>query len=439
MSNPDSTPAISGNSKDLCQAALTVYRDLFLRLGETDPDIGFAITYESGVRWLEARARASEWTVPEPTCRAVEILLASTRRLSPGEAGDWIYLFPRTFLSTIDRRQSPYVRSQARRSVDVARGAESAARTAGTSQSRVWAIVLAGGEGSRLRPLTRLIHADDRPKQFARLGGRSSMLAQTLARAARLVPAEQTIVVTQRSHEQFIAETSLDQRILVFDQPCARGTAAAILWPIAWISAHDPEASIIVFPSDHFVRDEEALTEHLRSVISCVDGHHIILFGAQADSPETGYGWIRTGSPNGVGSGEIFQVRSFTEKPDFAMAETCLARGDLWNTFLFTATARALSLALRRTLPEMTAAFGPLSYISDGAASIAEAVYEAVPSADISRDILAAIGDELLVSRLPPIGWSDWGTPERVLETIAPAGERTSEMDLSAMVSLMGR
>jgi len=434
----DSASAINGTSKDLCQAALKVYRDLFLGLSEADPDIGFGAAYESGVRWLEARARASEWTVSEPTHRTVEILFASTRHLSPKEIGDWIYIFPRTFLSTIDRRQSPYVPSQARRSIDNAEAIERAKRRpASPPQSRLWAVILAGGEGSRLRPLTRLIHDDDRPKQFARLDGRNSMLVQTLRRAAQVAPPERTIVVTQRSHEQFIAEAALDPRILVFAQPSGRGTAAAILWPMAWISAHDPEASIIVFPSDHFIGDEETLAAHLSSAVDCVDDRHIILFGAQASSPETGYGWIRIGAPAGSGSEDLFQVQSFTEKPDFKMAEACLARGDLWNTFLFTATARALFSAVRRTLPEMAATFGALSYVSDGGSAISSAVYEAVSSADISKDILAAIGDELLVSRLPPIGWSDWGTPERILKTIAPR-EHVSELDLPAMVGLMG-
>ncbi len=281
---------------------------------------------------------------------------------------------------------------------------------------RLWAVVLAGGEGERLRPLTRLVHGDDRPKQFAVLDGRGSMLTRTLERVAWLVPPERTIIVSQRRHEAFIRATPRDPRIRVFAQPCGRGTAPAILWPATWIAARDATAVIVAFPTDHFVHDEQALVGHVREVANAADGSHIVLFGARASSPETGYGWIQVGRRLGADREDLFSVRSFTEKPSRAEAEARLARGDLWNTLLFLAAAQKLVAVARRTLPDVADAFAGLSDVSDGATPTAEAAYDAVRSADVSRDILQVIGPQLLVSRLPSIGWSDWGTPERVLE-----------------------
>lgn len=126
-----------------------------------------------------------------------------------------------------------------------------------TTRGQLWAIVPAGGEGVRLRGLTRRLYGEDRPKQYATLFGSRSLLRQTLDRVALAIPLERTVVVTLRSHAQYIAPElagSPNPRVLV--QPENRGTAAGVLFPAHWIQWRDLEATVAVFPSDHFIVKE---------------------------------------------------------------------------------------------------------------------------------------------------------------------------------------
>ena len=126
------------------------------------------------------------------------------------------------------------------------------------SQSR-WALILAGGDGARLRPLTRRIAGDNRPKQFCRLLGSETLLEQTLRRAARLISPARTLAVLVRDHERFYAPLLADapsQRLVI--QPDNRGTAPAILYGLLRLSAMAAEGTVAIFPSDHYISDDEA-------------------------------------------------------------------------------------------------------------------------------------------------------------------------------------
>ncbi len=289
---------------------------------------------------------------------------------------------------------------------------------------RFWGIVLAGGQGKRLAPLVSRIHGDGRPKQYAVLLGSRSLLRRTLDRVALAVPSERTVVVATKSHSAFLAEEFKDRdapKILV--QPFDRGTGAGVLLPVHWIARQDPDAIVAIFPSDHFIGDDDAFVTHIRGLAAAASRHptRILLAGACPDSPECGYGWIEPGANLG---GELRAVRRFWEKPEPETARACMEGGCLWNTFVVVAKASAILQASRRALPRLDAVFqglGPVFGTADEERAI-ERAYAAVESANFSETVLESHPSLLAVSTLPELSWSDWGTPERVLQTLGSQG-----------------
>src|SRR6266567_8461282 len=124
--------------------------------------------------------------------------------------------------------------------------------------TNAWAVVLAGGKGIRLSGLTRHVYGEDRPKQYAALTGGKSLLRQTLDRVGVLIPPDRTVVVTMVGQGSYLAAELRHESpsLHVLDQPRDRGTAAAVLLATHWILAQDPEARLVMLPSDHFVADD---------------------------------------------------------------------------------------------------------------------------------------------------------------------------------------
>ena len=206
-------------------------------------------------------------------------------------------------------------------------------------------------------------------------------------------------------------------------QPSDRGTGAGILLPVHWIARRDPEAIVAIFPSDHFIGDDGAFVTHIRGLAAAASRHptRMILTGARPDSPECGYGWIEPGANLGD---ELRTVRRFWEKPEPETARACMERGCVWNTFVVVAKASAILDASRRVLPRLDAVFqglGPVFGTADEERTI-ERAYAAVESANFSETVLESHPSLLAVSTLPELSWSDWGTPERVLQTLGSQG-----------------
>lgn len=296
--------------------------------------------------------------------------------------------------------------------------------------SRTWAVVLAGGDGCRLRPLVRRLFGDDRPKQYVPLLGPTSLLRATLDRVGRLVPVERTVVVSQYDHTRYL-DRELDDLAVphVLLQPENRGTGTAVLYAAHTIRRLDPDAVVVVFPSDHYIREEDAFLAHVVEVTAFVERYpqRLILLGARPTSPEPEYGWVRPGTIMGETSdGPICRVRGFLEKPEADGAQRCMATGWLWNTFAFVTTLPTLLDAGHEFLPEIDDRLNLIAAFS-GSRHEGWAVrqaYSMAPTADFSRAILERCPTWLGVSRLPALTWSDLGTPRRVVGVASSLPQR---------------
>jgi mannose-1-phosphate guanylyltransferase len=298
----------------------------------------------------------------------------------------------------------------------------------GSVPGQLWAIVLAGGEGVRLRPLTERVCADHRPKQYVPLFEGRSLLDQTLDRVGLVVPPGRTAVVTLRSHSPyFFRQFAAAGAPHVLVQPDDRGTAAGVLFPTQWVDWRDPEATVAIFPSDHFVLEEGALMDHVARVAAWVDEHpdRLVLLGAQATEPEVEYGWIEPGRPlDAEAPVGIWEIRRFWEKPSADVARTCLEAGCLWNTFILVGKARTFVRAGQAALPDVAdrlARIGRFRGTEHERWAVQQA-YALMPSANFSQAILAPAPPCLAVSRLPGVTWSDLGSPPRVLQVLKKLG-----------------
>ena len=293
-----------------------------------------------------------------------------------------------------------------------------------------WGIILAGGDGTRLRSLTRAIAGDERPKQFCPILGRETLLDQTRRRAALPVPPGQTLVMLTGGHRRFYEPllAGVPQRNLVV-QPQNKGTAPAILYALLRLAAAAPTAPMAIFPSDHYVSDDARFMAHAEAAFQAVRARPetVVLLGIAPDGPEEEYGWIEPADPLiAAEPGTLSRVRRFWEKPSADVARTLWARGCLWNSFVMVGGVPAFLGLIASALPDLYEAFAAVRDALGGPGEEAalRRLYARLPESNFSREVLAARPAGLAVLPVVGVRWSDWGEPGRVLGTLARIGVR---------------
>jgi mannose-1-phosphate guanylyltransferase len=285
---------------------------------------------------------------------------------------------------------------------------------------RPWAIVLAGGEGTRLRDYVTRRFGEARPKQYCAFSGRRSMLQHTVDRAAWLAGPTRTVTVVARQHLRWARPQLWDRGGELVVQPSSRDTAPGVFLPLCWVKARDPEAVVYVLPSDHFIAPERRFLDQVAAAgaVARTEAGRVVLCGVEPDGVETEYGYIE---PRASRDHVAHEVASFVEKPDQAAASAAIGRGALWNTMIMAGTVDAFWQAGRATLPEMMDCFDLLVDAIDTPAEgpTLEAIYRRLPRANFSHDVLGRAPDRCLVTRLAGIEWSDWGRAERIEHTVA--------------------
>lgn len=281
-----------------------------------------------------------------------------------------------------------------------------------------WTIVLAAGEGTRLRPLIRALHGRDTPKQFAQIYGDESLFQTTLARVRRWSPAERTVIVVAKEYEALAcSQAKAFGAVDIVAQPANLGTGPGILLPLARVLARDPNATVVVVPSDHHVRDVAPFADSVaKAKLAAEASRSLVLIGAVPDRPEPEYGWIVARSDADIAGASVDR---FEEKPPAELARELLDAGALWNTFVMVGQARCLWQLASEHLPAQAKLFE--AYVRDvdtpSETRTLALSYRSMAYADFSRDVLHR-AKGLRAVTLEPCGWNDWGTPKRVLDSL---------------------
>lgn len=290
------------------------------------------------------------------------------------------------------------------------------------SAANVWALILAAGEGSRLRGLTTTPGGLSIPKQFCSLRGGASLLEEALSRAASVTQRRHMVTVVAAQHRRWWEAplwSAESENVIV--QPENKGTAPGILLPLLHIVRRDPIATVVVLPSDHFVHKESVLARGLKQAtrLARIDREHVYLLGLVPDEIDPELGYILPEDRTAMAAGP---VRQFIEKPSVDVARDLVRDGALWNVFILATSARALLGLYTARYPSLVADMRR-AVEQDGndtrAANEARALYPLLPSLDFSRDVLQGQESRLRVLAVPACGWSDLGTPRRVADTLS--------------------
>ncbi len=270
-----------------------------------------------------------------------------------------------------------------------------------------WAVIMAGGSGTRFWPESRQNH----PKQFLNIFGSRTLLEQTFLRIKKVIPTERILVFTQQAKANFTAKLLGLPRSQVIGEPVGRNTAPCAVWAAMRILEKDPSAILGIFPSDHFIQNEKMFGRALRVAFWQAERESLpVTLGIRPDQPHTGYGYLEMGGKNIARQGiPIFRLKRFHEKPDLIRAQKYFrSKRFLWNAGIFVWQAGSLVNATKRFLPDL---YRSISEISRGAASASKIkkVFSNIKGISIDYGLMEKMPGKIFTIPVS-IGWNDVGS-----------------------------
>jgi mannose-1-phosphate guanylyltransferase len=298
-----------------------------------------------------------------------------------------------------------------------------------------FAIIMAGGDGTRLRPFVRSLRQKTLPKQYVNFIGRRTMLEHTIDRARKIFPLEQIYMVVSRDHLDIPeARAQLarlpEENVLV--QPLNRGTWTGVLLPMAKILSACEDAKIVTFPADHFIEDEDVFLAHVAfALIKCEESPgRMVLLGIPPDGPDPELGYILPRRARSGAAAGFLSIKEFIEKPRPELAKTLLNKGAMWNTLVLAAKAKTLLNYTRLMAPNLYRAFVEIKQAVGpaGDPGALERIYRNLGEMNLSHGLLTKLPRHhpwcLLTLPVNGIVWSDWGSRRRLLATLVKTGYR---------------
>ncbi|MDP1872181.1 MAG: mannose-1-phosphate guanylyltransferase/mannose-6-phosphate isomerase [Gallionella sp.] len=283
------------------------------------------------------------------------------------------------------------------------------------SENEVFAVILAGGSGSRLWPLSR----QSLPKQFLALDGDATMLQATIDRLSPMISPQNILIVTQEAHAKGEAYHSLLAYPSLFE-PVGRNTAPAIAIAAARCVVNGGDPVMVVLPADHVIKDVPAFSRCLQTAIEVAATGRLVTFGIKPVRPDTGFGYIKTKNDGSILNPEscVLEVERFTEKPDHSTAEQFLAEGGYyWNSGMFVWRASVILAEIEQHLPQVYQLVQSVLAESRAGGDFQQAVekiFPAMPSISIDYGVLEKSSR---VSLIPcDFGWNDVGSWHAVHE-----------------------
>lgn len=276
--------------------------------------------------------------------------------------------------------------------------------------SALYVLILAGGSGERFWPLSR----KSRPKQLLSLFGEETLLEATLSRLDGLVPAKNILILTNADQEAGVRKLakSLPPENIVAE-PAKRDTAAAIALGVGWVAARDAQATMVVLPADHLIKDVAGFQKTLRTAAAAArQSGELVTIGIPPTWACPGFGYIEMGPlfsvPETKDGPPVHEVTCFREKPNAELAEQFLRQGNFrWNAGMFIWTIPAILTSLRRYASEL-AAFVSRIHAGEDFAKLLANVFPTLPKISIDYAIMEKAGRVLVVESA--FDWDDVGS-----------------------------
>jgi mannose-1-phosphate guanylyltransferase len=303
-----------------------------------------------------------------------------------------------------------------------------------TGASTRCGIILAAREGNRLRSFVKKLRGYALPKQYVNFIGQRSMLEHTFYRAQKMIPAERLFTVVSQSHlrhPDVARQLSSRPMASVVEQPDNRDTGPGLLLPLAHLYKRYPDSTVVVFPSDHFILEEDLFMVYVDQAFRIVeqDPAKVVLLGINPSEAEPEYGYTVPGKklygPSAPGTHEVSQ---FIEKPERDVARDLVSCGGLWNTLVMVFKAKTFLNAVSRIAPLLYGSFERIwrAVGTPSLGDLVKEVYQRMYPVNLSKGLLELLPLEqparLCVLHVRGIHWSDWGSEQRIIHVLENTG-----------------